>query len=128
MLYLAAIAATPVSGLLAPQSTGETIEHAILVGVLLVLLVLLTPCIDYGIVFTGVAGGSAQRLVAAAPLLMLLQLLLLPVYLYLFVGPGLADIVDPEPFVRAFVVLIAVPLTLAGSLKDSPAGSLLPAR
>lgn len=85
-------------------------DQAILIGVLLVLL---TPCIDYVIVFTGVAGGSADRLVAAAPLLMLLQLLLLPVYLYLFVGPGLADIVDPGPFVRAFVVLIAIPLTLA---------------
>ncbi|ROR91854.1 arsenic resistance protein [Nocardioides aurantiacus] len=85
-------------------------DQAILVGVLLVLL---TPCIDYVIVFTDVAGGSAEHLVAAAPLLMLLQLLLLPIYLYLFVGPGLAEVVDPKPFVRAFVVLVAVPLTLA---------------
>lgn len=83
-------------------------------GVLLgVLLVLLTPCIDYVIVFTGLAGGSSQRLLAAAPVLMLAQLALLPVYLLLFVGPELADIVEPGPFVRAFVVLIALPLTLA---------------
>lgn len=95
-----------VGGLVQLLPSGQ----AILVGVLLVLL---TPCIDYVIVFAGVAGGSAERLVAAAPLLMLLQLLLLPVYLYLFVGPDLAEIVDPGPFVHAFVVLIVVPLTAA---------------
>ncbi len=89
-------------------------DQAVLIGVLLVLL---TPCIDYVIVFAGVAGGSAERLVAAAPLLMLLQLLLLPAYLYLFVGSDLADIVEPGPFVHAFVVLIAVPLALAAAIQ-----------
>ncbi|WP_456697510.1 arsenic resistance protein [Aeromicrobium sp. P5_D10] len=85
-------------------------DQAVLVGVLLVLL---TPCIDYVIVFSGLAGGASDRLVAAAPLLMLLQLLLLPLYLYLFVGSDLADIVEPGPFLHAFIVLIAIPLALA---------------
>ncbi len=85
-------------------------DQAIVIGVLLVLL---TPCIDYVIVFSGIADGSADRLVAAAPLLMLLQLVLLPLYLYLFIGSDLADIVEPGPFVHVFVVLIAIPLTLA---------------
>ena len=84
--------------------------RAVLLGVLLVLL---TPCIDYVIVFCGLAGGAAQRLLAASPLLMLAQLALLPVYLLLFVGRDLADVVEPGPFLRAFVVLIAVPLLLA---------------
>ena len=83
-------------------------------GVLLgVLLVLLAPCIDYVIVFAGLAGGSAQRLLAAAPLLMLAQMALLPLYLLLFLGSDLAEVVDPVPFVEAFVILIAFPLTLA---------------
>lgn len=85
-------------------------DQAVLVGVLLVLL---TPCIDYVIIFTGMAGGAAAALVAAAPLLMLLQLMLLPAYLYLFVGSGLADIVEPGPFIRAFIVLIAIPMALS---------------
>ena len=51
-------------------------DQALLVGLLLVLL---TPCIDYVIVFTGLAGGAADRLLAAAPVLMLAQMLLLPV-------------------------------------------------
>jgi arsenite transporter len=46
-------------------------------------------------------------------LLMLLQLLLLPVYLLLFVGPELVEVVDVAPFVEAFLLLIVLPLALA---------------
>ena len=82
-------------------------EQALLVGVLLVLL---TPCIDYVIVFSGLAGGSSDRLLAAAPVLMLAQMLLLPVYLLVFVGADLVAAIDPAPFVEALIVLIIVPL------------------
>ena len=91
-----------------------------------VLLVLLTPCIDYVIVFTRLAGGSDRRLLAAAPLLMLAQMALLPVYLWLFMGSELADIVEPGPFLEAFVLLIVLPLALAWATEAwaarSPAG------
>jgi ACR3 family arsenite transporter len=85
-------------------------DQALLVGLLLVLL---TPCIDYVIVFTGLAGGASDRLLAASPLLMLAQMLLLPVYLLVFVGPGIVSAIDPSPFVQALVALIIVPLALA---------------
>ncbi|MDE8670011.1 bile acid:sodium symporter [Pseudarthrobacter sp. H3Y2-7] len=85
-------------------------DRALLVGVLLVLL---TPCIDYVIVFTGLAGGATDRLLAAAPVLMLAQMLLLPVYLLVFVGPELVSAIDPAPFIEALVVLIMVPLAAA---------------
>ncbi|TDD33118.1 arsenic resistance protein [Saccharopolyspora elongata] len=78
-----------------------------------VLLVLLTPCVDYVIVFSGLAGGSSQRLLAATPLLLLAQMLLLPGFLFLFLGSDLADVVEAGPFVEAFVMLIVIPLTLA---------------
>ncbi|MGW0708375.1 bile acid:sodium symporter [Streptomyces sp. NPDC002643] len=89
-------------------------DRALRVGVLLVLL---CPCVDYVIVFTGLAGGAGHRLLAATPLLLVAQMLLLPGLLYLFMGPGLADIVDAGPFMEAFVVLIVVPLTLAWTLQ-----------
>src|ERR1041384_7765327 len=83
-------------------------------GLLLgVLLVLLTPCIDYVIVFTGLAGGARARLLAAAPLLMGVQMLLLPAYLYLFAGSDVLAVLDVAPFVEALVVLIAVPMAAA---------------
>ncbi len=88
-----------------------------------VLLVLLTPCIDYVIVFTRLAGGSDRRLLAAAPVLMLAQMALLPGYLWLFIGSGLADIVEPGPFLEAFGLLIVLPLALAWTTEAWAAGS-----
>jgi ACR3 family arsenite transporter len=85
-------------------------EPALLFGVLMVLL---TPCIDYVIVFAGRAGGASDRLLAAAPLLMLAQILLLPLYLLLFIGPEGVAVVEVGPFARAFFLLIVVPLTAA---------------
>ncbi|MHB9753760.1 arsenic resistance protein [Streptomyces sp. BYX5S] len=78
-----------------------------------VLLVLLCPCVDYVIVFSGLAGAAGQRLLAATPLLLLAQMVLLPGYLYLFMGSGLGDVVEAGPFVEAFLTLIVVPLALA---------------
>ena len=89
-------------------------ERALLTGVLLVLL---TPCIDYVIVFSGLAGGSSARLLAAAPLLMLAQILLLPLFLLLFLGPGAGKAVEIGPFAEAFAVLIVLPLAAATGLQ-----------
>ena len=85
-------------------------DRALLVGLMMVLL---TPCIDYVIVFSGLAGGSSDRLLAAAPLLMLTQMLLLPFYLLIFIGPDLVSSIEPEPFIEALVVLIIIPLVAA---------------
>lgn len=85
-------------------------ERALLVGVLFVLL---TPCVDYVIVFSGLAGGARDRLLAATPLLMLLQILLLPAYLWLMAGREVVASFDVRPFVEAFLLLIVAPLILA---------------
>ncbi|WP_435068647.1 arsenic resistance protein [Haloplanus sp. C73] len=85
-------------------------EPAVLVGVCLVLL---TPCIDYVITFTDIAGGDAEQVLATTPVLLLVQLLVLPVYLWLFLGREIASAVEAGPFVEAFLTLIALPLTLA---------------
>ncbi|GIF75263.1 arsenic resistance protein [Asanoa siamensis] len=85
-------------------------DQAVRLGVLLVLL---TPCVDYVIVFSGLAGGSSRRLLAATPLLLIAQMLLLPPFLLLFLGSGLGETVDAGPFLRAFLFLIVIPLALA---------------
>lgn len=82
-----------------------------------VLLVLLTPCIDYVIVFAGLAGAASERLLAAAPLLMLAQILLLPLYLLLFIGPAGVAAVEVGPFARAFLLLIVLPLIAAAAIQ-----------
>ena len=89
-------------------------DDALLVGVLLVLL---APCVDYVIAFTALAGGAAERLLAAAPLLMLVQLVVLPVLLRVVAGEAAVAAVDVGPFVRALVLLILAPLALAALLQ-----------
>ena len=89
---------------LAPQ------DPAVLLGVYLVLL---TPCIDYVIVFAGLGGGEERLVLASTPALMLLQLVLLPLYLWLFMGAELVGAVEVGPFVEAFLLLIVLPLGLA---------------
>lgn len=48
---------------------------------------------------------------------MLAQMALLPLYLWLFLGSELAEIVSIEPFVEAFALLIALPLLLAWAIQ-----------
>jgi ACR3 family arsenite efflux pump ArsB len=91
-------------------------DRALLVGVLMVLL---TPCIDYVIVFTRLAGGEASRLLAVSPVLMLAQCALLPVFLGLFAGSEVVATIDVGPFVLAFVAFIALPLGLAALIQRS---------
>ncbi|EYT49249.1 hypothetical protein [Kocuria sp. UCD-OTCP] len=95
-------------------------HEALLLGVLLVLL---APCVDYVIVFTGLAGGAADRLLAAAPLLMLAQMLLLPAYLLLLAGPEAVALVELGPFVEAFVLLILLPLAAAAAVQRAASRS-----
>ncbi|MEW5624452.1 bile acid:sodium symporter [Pseudomonas putida] len=91
--------------------TRGLVEHpAILVGALLVLL---TPCIDYVVVFTHIGKGDSRLTLAATPLLLLAQLVLLPVYLALMLGGSSQVAISITPFLEAFVLLIVLPMALA---------------
>ncbi|MBV4493065.1 arsenic resistance protein [Pseudomonas oryzicola] len=83
-------------------------QPALLVGALLVLL---TPCIDYVVVFTHIGKGDARLTLAATPVLLLAQLALLPLYLALMLGDNVRLAITP--FVEAFVLLIVLPMALA---------------
>ncbi|AVD88499.1 MULTISPECIES: arsenic resistance protein [unclassified Pseudomonas] len=97
--------------LLVWATTRGLVEHpAILVGALLVLL---TPCIDYVVVFTHIGQGDSRLTLTATPLLLLLQLVLLPVYLALMLGAGARVTIAIAPFIEAFVLLIVLPMVLA---------------
>lgn len=78
-----------------------------------VLLVLLTPCIDYVVTFAHLGRADARLLLASTPALLIAQMLLLPLYLRFFLGETSAGLVQLGPFVHAFVWLIAIPLALA---------------
>lgn len=78
-----------------------------------VLLVLLAPCIDYVVTFAHLGKADARVILAATPVLLLVQILLLPIYLTMFLGAEAASLVELGPFVHAFVWLIAAPLAFA---------------
>lgn len=82
-----------------------------------ILMVLLTPCIDYVITFAHLGRADTRLLLSSTPVLLLVQMVLLPIYLGLFLGGEAADLVRIGPFVHAFVWLIAGPLICAGAVQ-----------
>ncbi|MCW2259499.1 MULTISPECIES: arsenic resistance protein [Sphingobacterium] len=95
-----------------------------------VILVLLTPCIDYVIVFTHLGKGNSKSILASTPLLFIFQMLLLPLYLWCFLGKETIDIIEIEPFIKAFLYLIIIPFILSIvtqiiSKSNNPAGKAI---
>lgn len=82
-----------------------------------VLMVLLTPCIDYVVTFAHLGRADARLLLASTPILLIVQMLLLPVYLGLLLGNEARELVHIEPFLHAFVWLIVVPLLAAAGVQ-----------
>ena len=78
-----------------------------------VALVLLTPCTDWMNTFTLLGKGDAHRTLAATPLLLITQIVLLPVFLWLLLESDTSRIVTTGPFLQAFVGLVMLPLLLA---------------
>lgn len=91
-------------------SRGLLDHPAIMAGALLVLL---TPCIDYVVVFTHIGKGDSKLTLAATPILLLLQLVLLPLYLALMFAESSGVVISIGPFAEAFLLLIVLPLVLA---------------
>ncbi|MEX1026875.1 MAG: arsenic resistance protein [Candidatus Paceibacterota bacterium] len=78
-----------------------------------VALVLLTPCTDWMNTFTLLGKGDAHRTLAATPLLLVTQILLLPLFLWLMLESDTSQMVATRPFLQAFFGLIVLPLSLA---------------
>ncbi len=78
-----------------------------------VALVLLTPCTDWMNTFTLLGQGDAQRTLAATPLLLVVQIVLLPLFLWLLLDSDVSQMVATAPFWQAFFGLVMLPLALA---------------
>ena len=79
------------------------------------ILFLITPCIGWYLLFTELAGGDANLGVSLLAINVVLQILLLPLYLYVFVGDTVGvDLADITGSIALFLVL---PLALAISTK-----------
>ncbi|PTF22300.1 arsenic resistance protein, partial [Staphylococcus cohnii] len=91
-------------------------DAPILIGLYLVLL---TPCIDYVLVFNALGKGNERLMLFATPLLFICQILLLPLYFTLFLNTDIFSQIDILPFFKSFLMFIIFPLLLALLLQYS---------
>lgn len=86
-------------------------DPALRLGVLLVLLV---PCTDWFITFAQLGRGNTARAIAVTPLNLLLQLLLLPAFLWLMLpAADFSAALKTEDMLHAALVLVGFPLAAA---------------
>lgn len=78
-------------------------------------LVLVTPCTDWYLVFTALARGDVPLNLALLPWNLLLQLALLPVYLYVFTRALIP--LEAGLLLRSVLLYVVVPLALAQLLR-----------
>lgn len=78
-------------------------------------MLMVTPCTDWYLIFTGIAKGNTSLAAAVLPVNLILQLILLPLYLMLFFGKS--GSVDPAILWESILLVLLVPFILAQLLK-----------
>ncbi|MFN3868149.1 MAG: arsenic resistance protein [Hyphomicrobiaceae bacterium] len=89
-------------------------DAALRLGILLVLLV---PCTDWFITFTHLGGGDTGRAIAVTPVNLIVQLALLPLYLWLFMGNAFIELLAADRLLAVFLSLIVLPLLAASAIE-----------
>jgi len=75
------------------------------------IMLMVTPCTDWYLIFTGIAKGNVALATAFLPWNMILQVVLLPVYLLVLVGKLVQ--IDIAIFLESIVLILAIPMLLA---------------
>lgn len=81
---------------------------ALLIGFVMLMV---TPCTDWYLIFTGIAKGNVALGASILPLNFILQLLLLPIYIFLIAGSSVK--IDILNLTQSMVVSLFIPLILA---------------
>jgi ACR3 family arsenite efflux pump ArsB len=75
------------------------------------LMLLVTPCTDWYLVFTGLSKGNVELGMSILPLNLVLQILLLPVYLLVLIGSEVT--MDVGSLVSSVAMVLVIPFVLA---------------
>lgn len=75
------------------------------------IMLMVTPCTDWYLVFTGVAGGDVALATALLPFNLILQVILLPVYLLIFAGTLIE--INPVKLFESVLWVLLIPLFAA---------------
>lgn len=76
------------------------------------IMLMVTPCTDWYLIFTDIADGDVPLATSLLPYNLVLQLILLPLYLYLFAGELVA--LPLALLIESVVLVLVVPLILGG--------------
>lgn len=74
------------------------------------IMLLVTPCTDWYLIFTGIAKGNVSLSAAILPLNLILQVILLPVYLLIF--GGTTEVIQLNFLLESILFVLLIPLTL----------------
>jgi ACR3 family arsenite efflux pump ArsB len=79
------------------------------------LMLMVTPCTDWYLIFTGLAKGNVTLGSSILPLNLLLQIILLPVFLLLFMGTSASF--DRAVILKSIIFVLIAPLSLSNMVK-----------
>lgn len=75
------------------------------------MMLMVTPCTDWYLIFTQIAKGNVVLSTAILPINLILQLILLPLYLFLF--SGVSGSIDPSGLWESILIVLVIPFLLA---------------
>jgi ACR3 family arsenite efflux pump ArsB len=79
------------------------------------IMLMVTPCTDWYLIFTRMAGGNVTLGSSLLPLNLILQIALLPAYLLLFMGDAVA--INPGGILYSILMVLVIPLVSANGVK-----------
>lgn len=75
------------------------------------IMLMVTPCTDWYLIFTGIAKGNVSLSTAILPLNLIIQVILLPIYLLLF--GGTTGVIEFSFLVESVLIVLFLPLVFA---------------
>jgi Arsenite efflux pump ACR3 and related permeases len=75
------------------------------------IMLMVTPCTDWYLIFTGMAKGNVPLSATVLPVNLVLQVILLPVYLLIF--GGISGTVDIQAVITSVIIMLILPFVLA---------------
>jgi ACR3 family arsenite efflux pump ArsB len=79
------------------------------------LMLLVTPCTDWYLIFTGLANGNVKLGASILPTNLILQIILLPVYLLFFMGRSVS--IDFTTIMQSIAIVLVIPFLSAAAVK-----------
>ncbi len=84
------------------------------------IMLLVTPCTDWYLVFTGMSKGNVELGLSILPLNLVLQIVLMPVYLMLFMGSDVS--LDAVSLLTSMALVLVIPFLAALAVKAADRG------